>query len=327
MARQATVRTVRGLRNTRDLRAEVLDLAVAVATGNADSEGRLEVLAPVIAADTVRAEWQRLLPALAPGVRKRMELVVTPAPRNAAVRSAGNGTGQLTRPRPNYRFEVLRVLVCAHLRGAGAVALQALIETIGVSQTPIRAALLELKQAGLLQSGARRSIELAIGPEELSLELLAKIGALPQIQRFRFERGAPTSPPGALLDRAVSLLRGRSPAGWNALALSGIPVAQAEAPALDLLGLPRLDLVAHVGPRATAFDAGLLRRLHDGLEPEPNPLVPAPVAVTIVHAQAPFFRNAVLGRARCAGRGDILLSLLDLGLRRQAIQYARAVRP
>ncbi len=53
---------------------------------------------------------------------------------------------------------------------------------------------------------------------------------------------------------------------------------------------------------------------------------PAPVVVTLVRADTPFFRVASLGNARCAFPTDVFLSLLDLGLRDQALQYARLLR-
>nr|WP_235973034.1 hypothetical protein [Luteimonas sp. MC1895] len=197
------------------------------------------------------------------------------------------------------------------------------MDKIGASQTPIREALAKLKQAGVAHSWGR-GIEVAA--EDVSAELLAKIRALPQTLRFRFERGAQLKPPAMLLKRALSLLGPSSPSGWENLALSGTPVAQADVPELDLMGMPRLDLVAHVPRDAKVFDSRLLRLLDDGLELEPSVLVPAPVVVTLVRADTPFVRDAGLNQARCAYGMDVFLSLLDMGLREQALQYARALR-
>jgi hypothetical protein len=178
-----------------------------------------------------------------------------------------------------------------------------------------------LRDAGIIESLRR----LDLSPEELSLEALGRVGALPQTLRFRFERGAQIRSPAALRARAQVLLQRDGPPDWGVLSLSGTPVAQRDVPTLDLIGTPRLDLVAQVGRQCDAFDAELLRLLDDGLELEPNVLAPAPVVVTIVRADVSFTRHMTPDGTRCAYPMDVLLALLDLGLREQAIQYARAM--
>ncbi|MGV8942082.1 MAG: hypothetical protein ACOH1P_11205 [Lysobacter sp.] len=318
----AMTRVLKGLRSTRDLRAEVLDLAVLALVNPGPAQ--LNVKAPAISPETVRAEWERVLPALAPAVRGRLQLVIE------AVRQRGEGL-LVPLGRPNYRHEVLRLLIGASVGGdalpkaAGKIesisgTQPGLIEAIGASQTPIRKALAALRDAGIIESLRR----LGLSPEELSLETLGRVGALPKTLRFRFERGAQIKPPPALLARAQKLLRTGGPTSWAVLSLSGTPVAQRDVPELDLIGTPRLDLVAQLGRQCTTFDADLLRLLDDGLELEPNVLASAPVVVTIVRADASFTRQAA--GVRCAYPMDVLLALLDLGLREQAIHYARTMR-
>ena len=193
---------LRGLRNTRDLRAELLGLASAVAAGNAD--GCLEVIQPIISVATVREEWQRAMSALSPSVRKRLRLVVTAAEPSPAA-------GLLPLLRPNYRYEVLRLLVGANLEDDGpqpeaGVAAHidrtqlGLIRAVGASQTPIRAALVALRDAGIVQSMRRLELE----PEALTSEVLSRVGALPQVLKFRFERGAALRSPQELLLRVIN---------------------------------------------------------------------------------------------------------------------------
>jgi hypothetical protein len=329
MSRQAkpkttNTRVLKGLRSTRDLRAEVLELAVSALTH--PGLAQLDVVAPVISPETVRAEWNRVLPVLAPAVRSRLKLVIE------TERERGAGL-LVPLGRPNYRHEVLRLLIGASLDGtalpqaAGEIApvsgtQPGLIKAIGASQTPIRKALAALRDAGIIESLRR----LDLSPEELSLETLGRVGALPQTLRFRFERGAQIRSPAALLARAQTLLQADAPPDWGVLSLSGTPVAQRDVPGLDLIGTPRLDLVAQVGRQCDAFDADLLRLLDDGLELEPNVLAPAPVVVTVVRADASFTRQTTPDGTRCAYPMDVLLALLDLGLRGQAIHYARALR-
>ncbi len=316
-------KTLRHLRNTRDLRAEILSLAATlVAT---PERGRLTVVDPAISEATVRDEWHRLLPALAPGVRRRMSLSIEQEANALVDKHSGNRdeSDVLLLDRPNYRHEVLRLLLGANLDDGGPQPIKGLMEKIGASQTPIREALAKLRPAGIVRSRGRGVEVIA---EDVTAELLAKIRALPQTLRFRFERGARIKPPAALLKRALPLLRPPARTGWGEMSLSGTPVAQSDAPSLDLMGVPRLDLVAHVSRDGKTFDATRIRLLDDGLEPEPSILAPAPVVVTLVRAEARFTRDAGLEHARCAYPMDVFLSLLDLGLREQAMQYARAMR-
>ncbi len=316
-------KTLPGLRNKRDLRAEMLALAAALTTNHFG--GRLTVIDPVISASTVQQEWDRLLPALAPDVGRRMTLVIANETDKTREHpgSIRMRTGVVLLDRPNYRYEVLRLLVGASLEDDGPQPIQGLMDIIGASQTPIRQALSELKQAGIAHSWGH-GVELAA--EEVSAELMAKMRALPQTLRFRFERGSQIKPPAMLLERVLPLMLSGASTGWATIWLSGTPVAQADAPSIDLRGMPRLDLVAHVKRDAKSFDTGLLRLLDDGLELEPNVLAPAPVVVTLVRADRDPSRDAGIKHSRSAPHCDVFLSLLDLGLREQAQQYAKAVR-
>jgi hypothetical protein len=327
----ALQKTLRQLRNTRDFRAEVMALAAELASNR--FPGRITIVDPVISTATLQEEWKRLLPAIVPEVRERMRLEVegTDAPKGM---EEGASSGLVPLDKPNYRYEVLRLLLGASLEADGPQAEAGiaahiddtqfgLVDALGASVTPVRSALSALRDAGLIRS--LRWLEIA--PEALSMEQLSRIGALPQTLRFRFERGARIKPPADLLRRAVPLLGPEGPQRWKPFALSGTPVAQHEAAGLDLIGVPRLDLVAQVPRSDKLFDADVMRMLDDGLEPEPNVLVPAPVVVTLVRAGTRFDRDIGIAQARCAHYCDVFLSLLDLGLREQALHYAKAVPP
>lgn len=325
-------KTLRHLRNTREMRAEVLDLAARLMTGKLPA-GRLIVVEPVVSEAAIREEWARLLPAITPEARARMTLAIEHGSQNKVAQGGSADANLLTLERPNYRFEVLRLLLGASLENNGphpeagiATHIEGtqlgLVEALGASPTPVRSALAALRDAGLIPS--LRSLE--ITPKALTMELLSRLGALPQVLRFRFERGARIKSPADLVKRADPLLGPIGPMHWRMFSLSGTPVAQSEAPQFDLIGTPRLDLVANVPRTEKTFDAELIRLLDDGLEPEPNPLAPAPVVVTLVRAATRFDRKAGLGKVRCAHPCDVFLSLLDMGLREQALQYAKAVK-
>ncbi|MCK9489020.1 MAG: hypothetical protein M0Q42_06405 [Xanthomonadales bacterium] len=323
---------VKNLRNTRDLRAEIGSLAAELAATD-QAQGRMLVVDPVIAEATVRQEWQRLLPAFAQQIRARMTLAIERSATWMDKSSQPTHSSLLALDPPNYRYEVLRLLVGASLEGNGplpeaGVAAQTagtqvgLVAALGASVTPVRKALAALRDARLIPHLSRPQV----APETLSMAQLSRIGALPQTLRFRFEQGARIKPPAQLLARAEPLLGADGPQSWQLFALSGTPVAQQEVASLDLAGTPRLDLVAHVPRSEKTLDAAVMRLLDDGLEPEPNVLAPAPVVVTLIRAGTRFERDAGPRQVRCAHRCDVFLSLLDMGLPEQARQYAKEVR-
>ena len=315
-----TERALVQLRSTRDLRAEILSLAADIADGS--DSGCLIMIEPVLNPGTVQAEWDRLLPVLSESVRGRMSLIFQPTPADAA--PSKNGQAHLLRlPRPNYRYEVIRLLITANLRQERPPSIRELMDSIGASQTPIRQALADLKQSGLVRAGHGG---LDIVMDDLSQETLSRVRALPQVLRFRFELGAPIKSPVELLRRAAPLLSQDGPGAWRSLKLSGVPAAQHAVPNIDILGTPRLDLVAQVGRTQATFDTILLRQLDVGLEPQPSVLAPSPVAVTLVRADIDTVRTVPGSTLRHASEGDVALSLLDLGLREQLLQYTRAMR-
>jgi hypothetical protein len=214
-----TTRELKGLRNTRDLRAAIVDLAADGITRSGAL--RLDVRESALSSQRVRAEWDRLLPALAPTVRARLQLRVS---RESA---PGTTVSSASIGRPNYVHEVLRLLLGSRLRGTTApvnLTQVALTKALGASLTPVRSALRVLRDAGLIES-MRTPI---VNPTELSTDVLTRTGALPTPLKFRFERGAITKSPTALVKRARFLLRRKSGTTWGPFALSGTAVALQE---------------------------------------------------------------------------------------------------
>lgn len=323
-----STRTLKNLRNTRDFRAELLSIAACLAENTESAVVRVE--APAVGDRTLREEWRRLIAAIKPDIAARMQLelsssgttrVAAPA---AAKRAGANPSGAVFVDRPNYRAEVLRLLIGASLANDGMWSVKGLVQRIGASQTPIRQALKELKLAGVLDDRSGSHVDLM--PESLSAELLATLQATPQKLRFRFERGARIRTPVELLQRALSLLGPNAMGAWARIALSGAAVAQSEVPGLDLAGVPRVDLLAFVPRDAKTFDGHALRKLSDGLEFEPNVLAATPVVVTLVRADEHEVRTNVIKGVRCASAMDVFLALIDMNLRHQAANYAKAVR-
>ena len=307
------------LSNTRDLRAEIASLAAELAeTGRS---GRLLVRDPLVSEKTVDTEWQRLLHAFDGSVRERMTLVFEHGqPKSRFVIEPE----VVLLDRPNWRFEILRQLIVAAFDGRGALSAQQLCERIGASQTPIRRALADLVRSGLVLVQGRGAFH--VPPMSVTPEALSKTGALPQVVHFRYKRGAVIKSAERLLERANALMSAGENAGWGAFSLSGTPVAGEGFPDFDLLGIPRIDLLLHVPRAAKAFDCGLLRKLDDSLELEPAVLAHSPVVMTLVRADVVDARSGAGAFARHAHPADVFLSLLDIGLRGQAHDYAKAIQ-
>ena len=315
-------RTLSSLRSARDLRAEILALATRLVGSNA--QGQLLVRTPLISRATVQLVWDGAMPALEPSIRRRMHLVIDRSPplRSPSTRAGGRGLIQLDRP--NFRYEVLRQLVGTSLEGCRPHTVRGVAEKIGASQPTVRAALAVLEQAGLCR---RWGAHCEIDAKDVSVEYMAQLRALPQTLRFRFAQGTYPRPPAELVSRAMLLLGPDGPPEWAPFALSGSPVALANVPEVDLLGTPRLDLAAYVPKEARSIDVREAFRLLDsGLEPEANVLAPAPVVVTLVRAKSRANQPALGERVRCAAPADVLLALLDVGLREQAYQYAQGLQ-
>ena len=68
----SSTRTLQNLRNTRDFRAELLNIAASLA-GNTES-AVIRVEAPAISDGTVRDEWSRVMAAIKSAIAARMRL-------------------------------------------------------------------------------------------------------------------------------------------------------------------------------------------------------------------------------------------------------------
>ena len=320
-------RTRRNLRNTRDLRADMLELAAELAAVP-DQSGVLRVISPAIADDTVRSVWDTMRVAFRAELAARMDLEIE---RDIAERwhRSEQPTNPIAIERANFRYEVLRNLLNAGFRSSALQTSGDMQREIGASQTPIREALKSLIASwGVIETW---SDGMRITPESITQDVLTRTRSTPQTLRFRFERGAHIKPAEQLLERVHRLTsEGACPTtlkrgGFCVFRLSGTAVAQRAVPAINLVGTPRVDLVLHVDRSTLTFDAELMRRLDDGLEYEPDVLAQAPVVVTVVRSPPPQ-STVSSGDIDDATPADVYLSLIDLGFREQALEYARGVR-
>jgi len=308
---------IKNLRSARDLRSAIVDLAISLVESH-DDLAHLTISGSQLSTAKVQAEWGRALRVLDKGIQDRLRYQIVEEDQ----RATAGGSKKLVLSKPNYRYEIVRQLLHAQFeQGSASLPMGTLIKAIGVSETPIRKAIYDLRRFGLLSPRERR-IELKEGAGSLSWEALAAAEATPQVLKFRFGRGTQIRTPPYMLERAVPLLEvHRSEDEWQKMSLSGVPVAQRDFPQIDIFGIPRLDLQLRAG-EVPAFYAHDMHKLVDGLELEENRLEPAPVVVMVTRSRAQLEREGD-GNVREAAKCDVFISLLNSGLRDQAIQYAR----
>lgn len=300
------------LASVRDLRALVLEAAV---TAKSSYPVELILITPKISKSTIEAAWQQVVELLQPEVASKIYYTLSHGMRDGDMSVfPHHPLNDLRIERPNYTFEVLRIIANANLSRSDGLSITRITELIGCSESPVRRALKILHDADIVRG-------YACDVPSLTLDLLGRINALPQTVRLRFRQGATPRSTQGLLERAKKALAGDS--RWQAMSISGAIAAAWEWPTLDLLGAPRLDLCMSTQRHSIAIDLEHLEALSSELEIEPNPTAPAPIVVSLPRSTADLAREPQLGGLRLASRFDVYLSLLDMGLRPQAVAYAQ----
>jgi hypothetical protein len=310
------------VQSARDLRAEILAMAFAL-TDNA-KQACLELHDPRIGKAAIDKEWTQALGVLAPEIAGRMHLEhFAKTDRDSVTPSRFEISDHFVPiERPNYRFEVLRWLITASVH-QDVQSVKSLGRLMHISRTPIEAALNALEEARLVSRVGRG--QYSVRPEDISKDVLAKLQAFPQMIRFRFGLGSTPKSPGQLFSQVNRLtLTSRSDSWLHDVYLSGVAGAYAAHHHMDLMGVPRVDLVMHVASRKQAIDTTFMRDLDDGLEPDRSPLGHAPVVLTLVHSGQV---TEGVSEARVASPGDIFLSMIDLGLKGPAMEYIKGHTP
>ena len=105
--------------------------------------------------------------------------------------------------------------------------------------------------------------------------------------------------------------------------MSGTPAVVESGYNIDLLGVPRLDLVLHARADMRAFDFEHIREIDDGLQLAHSIVDPAPIVVTVVHSRCLQWDDSVQFDQHMAAATDMFLSLIDIGLREQALQFSK----
>jgi hypothetical protein len=309
-------------RSTRDLRAEVMDLAATLASTT--EKGVIVIEDRRISAQTIQFEWDRLLKAFAPPLRSRLTLkVLQPEPVARLRHPTIHQPYGVVLKAPNFRFEVLRQLIGADIDQTRPQSVDVLVKRTGASQFTVRKVLGDLVGRGIVKQSRPANARFSLTATGINPELLVIAQAMPEVLRFRYAAGIRPRPTEQLIQRFEQLMQPGPPAGWTNIGLSGsLATNLLRLPHVDLLGVPRMDLTAYVGKVAKMFDISLLNELDSGLEYVPDVFCPASLVITLVRSDVTFNHPDGGKPWRFAQSGDIYLALIHAGLREQALQFA-----
>jgi DNA-binding transcriptional ArsR family regulator len=312
--------TLRGVRSLRELRGETLRLALELQGSSA--RGTLVVRDPKLSRETIEEAWHQAMAVIPSSITDRMEIQLETAQEKSSARSTFPHWAALWPKRilANFRYEIIRQLLAAHMKSVDGVSYAELAERIGASYSPIIRALKVLTDARLVRPVRRGAY--ALSSDWITAERLKNVGAEPPKVSLRFAQGSRLNDCDQLLDRLVAL-KTENPVrtGWRDVHLSGLPVAQADMPSFGLLGMGRLELLANLHGDQSPIGPKSIYDLYHGLEIEPNPFDPAPVNLVLVKGQlSPDGLPTIDGVSR-AHPADVYLAIDAYGYAEQAREY------
>jgi len=321
------IRSVTGIDAIRTLRAELLAL-VAAADEEPHAVQLLCLSAPRMTEERIAEEWGLLQRSLRPEVARRLAVRVLHAdgrarsfgivPDSMAVLLCSESSPVERRsgtrlPRPDYSFIVLKLLVYGWLTHRGPLTTLWIAQAAGCSYPTVASALRRLGR--VVRRHRDRRVELLEFPREEWGRLLLTADEARSTLRYADRSGQPRSA-SSLADR----LRALRP---EKVAIGGVLAARHYDPALDLMGLPRLDVSVHSPGRWP--DLSFVRRLDPALEATSDPTEPARLTVHFVrHAKSLFLEGP--DRPAWVDPVECLLDLHEARLEPQAGEFVNALR-
>ena len=309
-----------GVDSLRTLRTSLVLVAYPLGE-NPACVGYLVLVDSSISPERLAEEWRRVASILREDVLARLSICLpsgggfTGIPRepDAATQRmlAGVVAGEHHQPgnvRTDFSFVLQKLLLLQWLTSGAPVTSDWLARTAGCSYPSVARLLASL--GGLVERGSDRRVRLRWFPKEGFARMLAVADRARSTVRFADASGQPR-PVEAHLRRLEKL----APPG---LALGGVLGARHYDPALDLAGVPRLDLSMHVPGKPLNLE--FMERLDPGLRRVDDPLAPANVVVHAVRQADAQFTPRTGGLA-WADPVECLFDLHEARLEAQAAQF------
>lgn len=215
--------------------------------------------------------------------------------------------------RPDFSFEILKLLVRSWLHREGPVPMKTLAALAGCSHPTVARAVRELGRD--IRRSSSRAVELARFPRQAWSRALVRADRSRHTVRFA-DRSGRARTPQALLRRLKKL-------DQHGVGVAGTMGSRYWYPELNLLGDPRLDLSIHCA--SDRMDLDFVSKIDPGLvRLESESEVPS-LVVHAVRRAAPLFREAK-GGLPWADPVECLLDLEDLRLSKQVRGFIDALR-
>lgn len=316
----------------RDLRANLLQLAIALHENPEIARAVLVTRLGNIGLDRVRDELRRLDEILRSDLGHRLHVVAVTDDRTVVFPHADDELSLLERaaqdvltrnsskktspPWSRKTFPIWLLLLDAWLRGEGPIPVGLLANRTRCSQRTVTTALDRLNDYGEVMRASNRSAALKKFPRRSLNEILVLADSLRHTATYVDASGRPP-------DTARLLRRIRAIAPENT-AVGGVSSARHYASDFDLNGTPRIAL--SVNGHGTL---DWIEQVDPALRPtDPtDPREGAPILVIhTLDMKEPCFEPAPDDGGAFVGPAETLLDLYDLGLTTQAEEFVRALR-
>lgn len=317
----------------RDLRAQLVHLAVMLGAMPHVSRGVLVTRLRNIRPERLQSEWAQLRGVLRPDIAERIDIVALEenghlvslasseddgllATLGQAVEVAFSSHQRRESASASWTpktFRVWLVLLNAWLHGEKPLSIGTIAEAAACSSPTVTAALGRLADHGEVERSSSRGAAFKGMPRKSLDEILVLAPTLRPTRRYIDASGRP--PDMDWLFRRVEKL------ALANVAVGGVVAARHFDPTFDLNGIPRLDLSLH-----GVEQLGWLEQVDPGLrEAKPGDGKPA-LVVHHIASKGPRFETSNSSGVAIACPAETLLDLYDLRLTGQAQQLVRVLR-
>jgi len=321
------VEVKKGTRGHRDLRDEVLTLAILL-NENPDDEGRLVLVDPKTKDDRIRTIWNEALLTIKDVIADRLSLAVfhngqatlgrgLPANDKIVEALEDHPVGDISigarMPRAKYLFVIQKILISRWMLGMDYISAKDLAVTGGTTYPTVKKAVERLQP--YIERGPKNAIKLGRFPKEPFSEMVAR-GDRVRVTRYYADTSGRPRSPNRLVDRLSEIES-------EDVSVGGVIGARMWWPRLDIVGTPRLDLsvLAPANYMTTDFIEYLDPALKEVNQKDRDSTV---VVHAVRRVQSLFERSR--SEMPLADPAECLLDLFEMGYTSQASEWLESIK-